>query len=162
MAIKTKELMVGNYLTFRECLEDGNIIPILVEEVHLYDDVFLGCILDSPDSDEIGIDYHLLDNDFVGIPITEDFLVANGFKQDKGVTHCKQYVFADDLHKIPQTVIQFSFYGDGVSADTLFKCWTKPESCDGENSSHICDLKYVHQMQNALRLCGIKKELKLK
>ena len=95
------------------------------------------------------------------IPLTPEILEKNGFKIDKNETYCKRYIFACNLNKIPQTVVEFSFYGEGVSADTLFKCWTKPESCDGENSIHICDLKSVHQLQHALRLCGISKEIVL-
>lgn len=95
------------------------------------------------------------------IPLTPEILEKNGFKIDKNEAYCKRYIFACNLNKIPQTVVEFSFYGEGVSADTLFKCWTKPESCDGENSIHICDLKSVHQLQHALRLCGISKEIVL-
>jgi len=95
------------------------------------------------------------------IPLTPEILEKNGFKIDKNETYCKMYFFACNLGKIPQTVVEFYFYGEGVLADTLFKCWTKPESCDGENSIHICDLKYVHHFQHALRLCGIEKEIEL-
>lgn len=95
------------------------------------------------------------------IPLTPEILEKNGFDRDKKETYCKRYVFADDLEKCPQTVIEFSFYSGKISADTLFKCWTKPQSCDGENNAHICDLKYVHELQHALKLCGIDKEIQL-
>jgi len=95
------------------------------------------------------------------IPLTPEILEKNGFMIDKNETYCKRYFFACNLGKVPQTVVEFSFYGEGVSADTLFKCWTKPESCDGENSIHICDLKSVHQLQHALRLCEIDKTIVL-
>lgn len=95
------------------------------------------------------------------ILITPEILEKNGFKIEKNETYCKRYSFACNLGKVPQTVVAFSFYGEGVSADTLFACWTKPKSCDGENSIHICDLKSVHELQHALRLCGIEKEIVL-
>lgn len=95
------------------------------------------------------------------IPLTPEILEKNGFKINKNETYWKRYFFACNLGKVPQTVVEFSFYGEGFSANTLFKCWTKPESCDGENSIHVCDLKSVHELQHALRLCGIEKEIKL-
>ena len=93
------------------------------------------------------------------IPLTAEILEKNGFKIDKNEAYCKRYFFACNLGKVPHTAVEFAFYGEGVSADTLFKCWTKPESCDGKNSIHICDLKFVHELQHALRLCGISKEI---
>lgn len=93
------------------------------------------------------------------IPLTAEILQSNGFMLDKRCDHAQKYVCPVEIKKIPQTILEFFFFGDGVSADTLFKCWTKPESCDGENSVHICDLKYVHQIQHALRLCNITKEI---
>ena len=87
-------------------------------------------------------------------------LEKNGFKKDDDDIW-PRYIFVDDIEKSPQTIIAFSFYGKGVSAETLFKCWTRPKSCDGENNIHICDLKFVHELQHALRLCGIEKEVVL-
>lgn len=33
------------------------------------------------------------------------------------------------------------------------------ESGGGVNNLHSCDIEYVHQLQHALRLCGIEKEI---
>ena len=93
------------------------------------------------------------------IPLTPEILEKNGFVMDERDGVAVRYSFAADLHKPKQTVIQFVFYNDGVSADTLFKCWTSPKDCDGINDLHICDLKFVHELQHALRLCGIEKEI---
>lgn len=94
------------------------------------------------------------------IPLTTKILEANGFMLDDCCDYAQKYVCPVEIDNIPQTILEFTFY-EGISADTLFKCWTKPKSCDGENSVHICDLKYVHELQHALRLCGIKKEITL-
>ena len=99
-------------------------------------------------------------DDLEPIPITAEILKANGFMPDDLCDYAEKYVCPVETKKIPQTILEFTFY-EGISAQTLFKCWTKPESCDGQNSVHSCDLKYVHQLQHALRLCGIEKELKL-
>ena len=95
------------------------------------------------------------------ILITKELLEKNGFKLDKNETYCKRYFYAANLDQVPQTVVEFTFYGEGISVDTLFKCWTKPMSCDGENSIHICDLKYVHELQHSLKDCRIDKGIEL-
>lgn len=94
------------------------------------------------------------------IPLTPEILEKNGFRKSED-GFWPRYVFVADIEKCPQTVIDFSFYGENVSGHTLLKCWTRPQGCDGENNIHICDLKYVHQLQRALRLCGIEKEIEL-
>lgn len=93
------------------------------------------------------------------IPLTPEILEKNRFRIDEENKWKTRYAFVDNLEKTPQTVVQFSFYEDSCSAFSLFECWTKPYSCDGENSIHICDLKFVHELQHALRLCGIDKEI---
>lgn len=95
------------------------------------------------------------------IPLTPEILEKNGFVMDERDGVAVRYSFATDLHKPKQTVIQFAFYDGDVSADTLFKCWTSPKDCDGINDLHICDLKFVHELQHALRICGIDKEIVL-
>ena len=73
-----------------------------------------------------------------------------------------RYSFATDRNKPKQTVIQFAFYDvPCYSVNTLFKCWTGTKNSDGVNDLHICDLKFVHEMQHALRLCGINKTIEL-
>jgi len=92
------------------------------------------------------------------VPITPEILEQNGL-MDGSETACKKYVFADNLDKCPQTVVEFYFFGGRISADTLLKCWTKPNDCDGQNSSHICNLRYVHQLQHVLKDCDIDKKI---
>lgn len=93
------------------------------------------------------------------IPITPEILEKNGFVMAERDGVAVRYSFATDLDKPKQTAIQFAFYDGGVSADTLFKCWTSPKDCDGINDLHICDLKFVHELQHAIRLAGIEKEI---
>lgn len=158
--MKTKDLMLGDWVNYIGAYKDdsGKIIKLWESPVPIK------VIFITPDAvqyeDEEGC-YECLDYELHPIPLTTEILEKNGFKIDKNETYCKRYFFACNLGKTPQTVVEFSFYGEGVSADTLFKCWTKPESCDGENSIHICDLKFVHQLQQALRLCGIEHEITL-
>ena len=156
--MKANELMIGDWVTFKDCQHE-NPMPIKIIAIGFQADEEDDCLVQI--NGDKACDIMTIDDEIVGIPITAEILEKNGFKIDKNETYCKRYFFACNLGKIPQTVVEFSFYGEGVSANTLFKCWTKPQSCDGENSIHICDLKYVHELQHALRLCGIEKEIEL-
>ena len=143
--MNTNELMIGDWVFVHKPTCKGHRVDYINEM-----------------DEEIGADGEIYNVcDIEPIPLTPEILEKNGFKIDKNETYCKRYFFACNLGKVPQTVVEFFFFGEGVSADTLFKCWTKPESCDGENNIHICDLKSVHQLQHALRLCGIEKEIEL-
>lgn len=148
--MKASELMIGDWVFNAHHGENIQITPYdFFTHGHFEDGKYIptgvtpsnGCDLDP-------------------IPITPEILKKNGFKKDDDGVWPK-YVFVADIEKCPQTIITFSFYGKSVSAETLFRCWTKPKCCDGENNIHICDLKYVHELQHALRLCGIKKEIKI-
>ena len=90
--------------------------------------------------------------------IDAETLIKIGLKEDKKRENSVQRVFfyATDLDRTPQTVIEFYLYKkpiEGVS--TLLKCWTKAEGGYGENSIHLCNVLYLHQFQQALRICGI-------
>ena len=140
--MKSTELMIGDWVYNTHNRKPEQVCEIMERMVMLdYNDLY---------------DY----DDLEPIPITAEILKANGFMPDDLCGYAEKYVCPVEIKKIPQTILEFTFY-EGISADTLFKCWTKPESCDGENSVHICDLKYVHQLQHALRLCEIDMEIKL-
>ena len=139
--MKAKELMIGDWV--RNDLNQVEKVFELRETKAMlsYNDLY---------------DY----DDLEPIPITAEILKANGFMPDDLCDYAEKYVCPMEINKTPQTILEFAFY-KGISANTLFKCWTKPESCDGVNSVHICDLKYVHQFQHALRLCEIDMKIKL-
>lgn len=69
------------------------------------------------------------------IPITPEILEANGFEEDCGVW------YNSDL------LMEFEQYKDG---------WDRTVNC-GEYSVYF--IKYVHQLQHALRLAGVEKEI---
>ena len=144
--MKAKDLMIGDWIHNNFTNDDFQVWPSFLAQATNY-----GRDLDRT----------LEDISCEPIPITAEILKENGFMPDDLCDYAEKYVCPVEIKKIPQTILGFTFY-EGISADTLFKCWTKPESCDGENSVHICDLKYVHQLQHALRLCGVEKEIELK
>lgn len=155
--MKANELMVGDWVRVHAPYFKKNKAYRVVEvREHGYNGEATANIELPDEDDEASMTGEFL----LGIPITPEILEKNGFKKDDDGVWPK-YVFVADIEKCPQTIITFSFYGKGVSAETLFRCWTKPKCCDGENNIHICDLKYVHELQHALRLCGIEKEIEL-
>ena len=150
--MNTKELMIGDWVAF-----EGK-----PAQVRLLSDYDIKIDLFRKGEDQPCAELWEEDlNECKPLPLTTEILEKNGFKKDKSTTHCERYFYAEHLDRTPQTVVEFSFYGDGVSADTLLDCWTKPASCDGENRVHICDVKYLHELQHALKLAGIDKTIEL-
>jgi len=156
--MKAEELMIGDWVRVKAPYFKKNKAYRVVEvREHGYNGEATVNI-ELPDEDE---EASMTGEFLFGIPITQEILEKNGFVMDERYGVAVRYSFATDLHKPKQTVIQFTFYDGGVSADTLFKCWTSPKDFDGINDLHICDLKFVHELQHALRLCGIEKEIEL-
>lgn len=95
------------------------------------------------------------------IPLTADILEKNGFKQvDKGDEICiiGEYVWGDK-GKRNFTAVRITCYkGLSSGVNLLTKIETDCSHESGINMVHSCDIEYVHQLQHALLLCGIKKE----
>lgn len=92
------------------------------------------------------------------LPITPDFLKRNGFTITERDTWFERYTAFWFKDKVVNAKAEFTYYVRSIGTDTLFKCWRKPESRDVENDIHICDLKYIHELQHAMKLCGINKD----
>jgi len=75
-----------------------------------------------------------------GLPLTSEILEKNGFK-DYG--EIREYQFAEDGE-------QYRFYLKKMYKDGQFDCW-------GTNIGGVLPslIKYVHELQHALRLCGL-------
>lgn len=135
MAIRSNELMIGDWVTFNDC-EPNEIVPIKIAALgtsELYAHI---------DNDEVCdvIGYHEL----TGIPLTSEILERNGFVlQEKevglfGVTIAPHYT-RDDL--------PFEVFCDGDP----FAIWFRDP----------IDIAYVHQLQHLIRLCGVNQEIVL-
>lgn len=134
--MKASELMIGDYVTFKDSIECDNI-PMKVKIVALgyqhrgEEDEALVQIDDDNACDIINID-----NEVVGYPLTFEILEKNGFYYDE----------------------DRNAYLMGV----IFQ--VKPER-HGLFSFKICGCPYplsaVHELQHALKLCGIDKEIVL-
>lgn len=96
------------------------------------------------------------------IPLTAEILEKNGFHKQKWNDLVTEFVFAKDLNQSPQTVIQFTFYSKEIEGvRSLLKMWTKSKFGHGQNDVHLCGIYYVHELQHALRLCGIDKTIEI-
>lgn len=97
--------------------------------------------------------------------ITPQILEKNGFVKIEENEYLRSYhLVVPTISKENSSVIQMTFYKDPIAGvNTLFKCWspTPPPDYEAINEIHLCNLKSVHELQQALNLCGIKKEIKL-
>lgn len=85
--------------------------------------------------------------DLEPIPITPEILEKNGFKQDPKSRSRKS-------HQIITNDVYISWWKGRLNI--MYKPFV------GHSTNHInCDGKYVHELQHALRLAGIKKEILL-
>ena len=81
------------------------------------------------------------------IPLTPEILEKNGFKQDPKSRSRKS-------HQIITNDVYISWWKGRLNI--LYKPFV------GHSTNHInCDGKYVHELQHALRLAGIEKEIVL-
>lgn len=87
------------------------------------------------------------------ISITPEFLEKNGFRKTKGyATTTYEWTIMDGV------TIYINIFEDN---DIIVGIETKPKKGIGVNRLHHCEIKYVHQLQQAMRLCGINKEITL-
>lgn len=94
------------------------------------------------------------------IPITEEILEKNGFIKDAGEDDreiSKYHLFVPTGIERISFTIQVNLYKEPIcGVSTLVKCWGQtPPYNGGLNDIHLCSANYVHELQHALRLCGI-------
>ena len=87
------------------------------------------------------------------IPITHEILEKNGFRLKEESDLHKKYIAGDEL-----CIIVFYFYKETIyGVSTLLEC--EHGFTGGLNQIHKCNLLHVHQLQHALKLCGITKNI---
>lgn len=103
--------------------------------------------------------------DYVPIPLTPEILEKNGFKIVHGFGYSESYpIYGWGYHKglRDYSSVEVTFYDEPIGGvSRLVKMETASKKDDGINSIHSCDIEFVHQLQHALRLCGIEKEIEL-
>ena len=141
--MKAQGLMIGDFVTFKDCQNDE--YPAICEIVGIEpDEVFAYIDGDKSACDELDV------NELVGISLTPEILEGNGFMPTYGRG---------------ELVLKTSDYGIWVDFDTN-SIWVsirvelkeKPFSAKHYYEGY---LQTVHELQHALRLCGIDKEIRL-
>ena len=152
--MKATELMIGDYVQL-------NGSPYVIEEiskkgwVHMTDPVHNLRV-------QMSTDYIL---DFIeGVPLTVEILESNGFDLNgisEDLVPAEDRDFSDDTYVWQagkfedDTVVRVCVYFDYRYNDCIVELETPNITTDSIR------LKYVHQLQHALRLCGIEKEIVL-
>ena len=103
-----------------------------------------------------GVGLILERNEIEPIPLTPEILEKNGFTGGKYENYCGNvfYLSVDGFREAGLTMS----YKDNILWCERIK-QNYPNSIGDKYAIH--HLEYVHQLQHALRLCGIKKEIEL-
>ena len=135
--MKAIELMVGDYLTFPDVQNDSNCPKLRVIAIN-EEDVYV-----SNDGDPVA---DLCDpTELSGIPITPEILEKNGVVKPR-----LSLWWLLDSH----------FRELWLSQHTDGSWWLYP-SGDCDKAENFAEIRFVHELQHALRLCGIDKEIEL-
>lgn len=129
--MEAKKLQIGDWVS---CLGD----PVRVTAVRtVYDDRTNPIGIMSP----LKIEYFFKEEDVKTIPLTADILINNGFRQDTiGSGLIRHIDGAENLY----VLVNYRYNGE---------CRNVEISNNMYNIS--CPIKYVHELQHALRLCGL-------
>ena len=73
----TRDLMIGDYVTFKECQNDDAPTIVKIEGLGYQGRGVVEEALVTIDGDENGFDLVEIDDEFVGIPLTEEILQEN-------------------------------------------------------------------------------------
>lgn len=144
--MKANDLMLGDYISVKP-----SGLPIKVAAVH-----------------HKKVAYHAVINKLTWvresllepIPLTPEILEKNGFEKSYS-----SILTADGYKKLPQYKYKNMAQVQDICRNLITISYSDLEGSVYDIQcgigSHIYDLKYVHQLQHALRLCGIKKEIEL-
>ena len=146
--MEAKDLMIGDWV---QIVPDA---PVMPNEYHRIDWIRTG---------EIGLDNRkIVTYPYIHpIPLTPEILEKNGFTYSVSESNglCRTYIYGDKSNHVLAEVTLYDLPINGCSC--LIRIETDSQTCGGINKIHNCDLLYVHQLQHALRLCQIEKEINL-
>ena len=151
--MEAKELMIGDWIVYEGDTNYDN--PIRIEGM----DIATKSLITS-DREDVGFD------GIEPIPLTPEILEKNGLikDEDRGKDFGQTYhILIPTGYEAHSFTVQVTIYKEPIQGvDVLFKCWGWIPPFNGAlDDIHLCSLKYVHQIQHALRLCGIDKEIVL-
>ena len=162
--MKANELMVGDWV-YMKAHRGFDAQYIKVESIpDSSSDTHYGHIGAYPISEDMDF-RDIEDSHLKPIPLTPEILEKNGFVMDKeekthGITY---HILIPTGYEANSYTIQITLYKEPIcGVSVLLKIWGWIPPYDGGiNDIHLCGAKYVHELQHALRLCGIDKEIVL-
>ena len=148
--------MVGDYLTFTDVQNDSRCQKLKVVVIDGATNELLVSVDGDPTLDRIDID-----DELCGIPLTREILEKNGFIY-KDVAHNNfRGVWVCNVGRRNNVFIQFT---DKVAIEIHNELGRKDEKGRADLVSFCrdwCEVLFVHELQHALRLCGINKNIEL-
>lgn len=132
--MEIEELMIGDWVEL--LCADRSIIPIRITEIH--ENILCG-------KSTFGSHWGNI-NDIMPIPVTLDILEKNGFVGD---TNVSKFECRDDSNHLNWR-IKYCY------------TWSYTEIINRASPISVkakVECRYVHQLQQAMRLCGINKEI---
>jgi hypothetical protein len=148
--MKANELMTGNWVTGKKWREN----PFKLTRIN---DNGKYCYGITSNGTQVG---PFLPEEIEPVPITAEILEKNGFEKSYS-----SILTADGYKKLPQYKYKNIAQAQNICRNLIIISYS---DLDGGVydiqcgiGSHIYDLKYVHQLQHALRLCGIDKTIEL-
>ncbi len=155
--MKTNGVMIGDYVTFKDCQNEEYPIPVKIIAIGWEGDEN-GCLVEI--DDEIGKNngYDILEIDeLVGLPITPKLLNSTIDDCPAQLADGKDEWQILTLHggneNDPAYDVIIADGGNGVYETTLINHDT------GKRFDGV--IRYVHELQHALQLCDIDKEIML-
>jgi len=155
--MKPNELMIGDWVTFKDCQHENPIL-IKIIAIGFQADEENDCLVQI-DGDK-ACDIIAIDDEIVGIPLTAEILEKNGWEKD------------DDGFYEP--IMELNEVSKDRNGESIWLEWgIKGHILDVEKeienrnngslsiSRAIIKCEFVHELQHALKLCGIEKEIVL-
>lgn len=137
--MKANELMIGDWVVYNGDVEYTD--PIKIEGMDIATDMLI-----TSDREDVGFE------GVEPIPLTIEILEQNGFKFNDGMFNW----FRSD-----EDSYYTAFESVRIDVRSGFMRVLK-ENKDGKQKEVRCDCSgYVHELQHALKLCGIDKEIEL-
>lgn len=144
----TRDLMIGDYVTFKDCQNDDAPTIVKIEGLGYQGRGVVEEALVTIDGDENGFDLVEIDGEFVGIPLTGEILESNGFGYRENDTLFElRHFYLGEPRFCRDTDLHI-----GNKKDVFWIDY---------KGNHIGGIRYVHELQHAFRLLGIKKEIEL-
>lgn len=135
--MKAKDLMIGDIITFKDALEDKVILPVKIMAIGYQrkgeEDEVLAQIGDDDTCDII-----VIDEECVGIPLTDELLGKNGFKpQGTG------WILEDS------------------TGERIFNLCRISNAYCLLTAGMTLAFQHVHELQHLFRIAGMTREIKL-